>query len=217
MQDAGTATQEIRSIVQELQKFEFPHHRNEPDRRFPRAGLSPRKDRTMFDLLLQYWHTECNDPRDKIFSMIGIAARPSPPDSLLKVDYTKSLEEIFFLVLSSCRSTYHESWGPSFATFGAVVGRSLGLNPNHINRYLTDINMLTVPPSTEIEGVPISASYPVYIENLGPITDACFINYPAQFASSSDPLYFFQNTPLLFPKYPFPPHGYERNKIFRLH
>ncbi|KIW31761.1 uncharacterized protein PV07_03358 [Cladophialophora immunda] len=65
-----SAIQKIRHIVQELSEFELPHYKNEPD---PLHGAHLSKKR-LFDLLLDCAHKECSDPRDKIFSLLAMAA-----------------------------------------------------------------------------------------------------------------------------------------------
>ncbi|OQV01400.1 hypothetical protein CLAIMM_06767 isoform 2 [Cladophialophora immunda] len=90
--DQESAIQKIRHIVQELSEFELPHYKNEPD---PLHGAHLSKKR-LFDLLLDCAHKECSDPRDKIFSLLAMAADTKEGDHPVRADYSKSVAELFF-------------------------------------------------------------------------------------------------------------------------
>ncbi|KIW13188.1 hypothetical protein PV08_08375 [Exophiala spinifera] len=191
--DQESAIQKIRHITQELAEFEPPHYKHEPDLMQGAHGSKMR----LFDLLLDYAHKECSEPRDKIFSLLAMAADTREGGHPVRVDYSKSVEELFFQVLAFCRTPTHEAWGTSFATFGYTLFRSLGLSMPGLLQYLRTRESSRAASSSAQEST-FQSQLPVYFKSIGTARNPTMIDVPEQNlipGASSLPIIVFEIVP----------------------
>jgi hypothetical protein len=84
---------------------------------FPKLSLNA----PLMLLLSRYRTKQCSIPRDRIYSLLALAAK----DNLCHVDYNLSELDLFFLVLERCKKNF------CFCTVG-LLARVLGLASAHI-------------------------------------------------------------------------------------
>jgi hypothetical protein len=142
-EENNIARKRIAEILQELDQFKPP-----------KAGPSGIRD--LFDVLIRYADTECSDPRDKVFAFLGMATDTSASDCTFKVDYSKSVIEVFFQALMFYNDPRYGSWGVSMPKFGKKLMQSMSLSPEEVQNYLSaqDIVNGTTTIQSDHEDVP---------------------------------------------------------------
>ncbi|KAJ9603645.1 hypothetical protein H2200_011831 [Cladophialophora chaetospira] len=119
-------SQNLTATIEESLRFNMPHDKHDRG--------SWNRDHSLFDLLVRYASKVCSDSRDKVYALMSMASDKILQHCGIKVDYTKSAEELFFDVLTLYREKRYEV--ETFASFGRSLMQSLGLSPGGLRQYL---------------------------------------------------------------------------------
>ncbi|KAK5027295.1 hypothetical protein LTS07_006896 [Exophiala sideris] len=86
---------------------------------------------SLITLIDRYAHTECSDPRDKVFALLEMAADIDLIKAPSWFDYSKDVHEVFFEVLAHCATACEAG-----ADFGKLLMQNMRLTPESLRRYI---------------------------------------------------------------------------------
>lgn len=89
---------------------------------------------SLYELLFAFNYGQCSDPRDRIYALLSLVRHQRPHGSeSLPPDYTISVDQLYYRVLSHLRYSPYLAGYESWLRFRAVLSRALELDPDGLS------------------------------------------------------------------------------------